>query len=281
MSLAIETEQLIYLLIPIAMIIVGIYFLVIHKRRCLSCGRSVRPFWRECSCASEPSTLFSPAFEEEPEEEPEFGSAVDFGPLPYEGQLDEKPQVVPPFDTRPADTEATHVPPADIQPAATKPIQAPPADKKPAGVKPEAKPETKSETKPYSYDDAQSMGTEVMLPTASSAWLLIQEGEMSEKRYEIKGAVTSIGTNPDNDIVLEDKAVSRHHAKIRIEGQKYFVYDLASTNGTKVNDRKITKKWIKEGDSIEIGHTKMTFGAEGPPSESLEYKHKPSDLLKI
>jgi len=272
MSLAIEMEQLIYLLIPIAMIIVGIYFLLIHKRRCLSCGRSVRPFWRECSCASEPSTLFSPAFEEEPEEEPEFGSAVDFGPLPYEEQLEEKPQVVPPFDTRPADTEATHVPPA-----ATRPIQAPPADKKPVMVKPEAKPDTK----PFSYDDAQPMGTEVMLPTISSAWLLVQEGEMADKRYEIRGAVTSIGTSADNDIVLEDKAVSRHHAKIRIEGQKYFVYDLASTNGTKVNDRKITKKWIKEGDSIEIGHTKMIFGAEGLPSEPLEYKHKPSDLLKI
>jgi len=268
MSLAIEMEQLIYLLIPIAMIIVGIYFLVIHKRRCLSCGRSVRPFWRECSCASEPSTLFSPAFEEEPEEEPEFGSADDFGPFPYEGELDKKPQVVQPFDTRPANTEATHVPPADIKPAATRPIQAPPAG-------------TKPDTKPFSYDDAQPMGTEVMLPTISSAWLLVQEGEMADKRYEIRGAVTSIGTSADNDIVLEDKAVSRHHAKIRIEGQKYFVYDLASTNGTKVNDRKITKKWIKEGDSIEIGHTKMIFGAEGPPSEPLEYKHKPSDLLKI
>ena len=271
MSLAIEMEQLIYLLIPIAMIIVGIYFLLIHKRRCLSCGRSVRPFWRECSCASEPSTLFSPAFEEEPEEEPEFGSAVDFGPLPYERELEQKPQVVPPFDTRRADTEATRVPPADIQPAATKPIQAPPADKKPAGVKPEAKPDTK----PFSYDDAQPMGTEVMLPTVTSAWLLIREGEMPGKRYEIKSAVTSIGTSADNDIVLEDKAVSRHHAKIRIEGQKYFVYDLASTNGTKVNDRKITKKWIKEGDSIEMGHIRMAVRT------GEIFKYKPSDLLKL
>ena len=240
MPLSIEIEQLIYLLIPIATIIVGIYFLVIHKRRCLSCGRSVRPFWRECSCASEPSTLFSPAFEEEPEQEPEFGSAADFGPLPYERELEERPQVAPAGDTRSADTRLTHVPPADTKPA-------------------EIKPETKRDTKPFSYDDAQPMGTEVMLPTISSSWLLIQEGEMPQKRFEIKGGVASIGTSADNDIVLEDKAVSRHHAKIRIEGQKYFVYDLASTNGTKVNDRKVTKKWIKEGDSIEMGHTKMIF----------------------
>jgi pSer/pThr/pTyr-binding forkhead associated (FHA) protein len=264
-----EIEKLIYLLIPIAMIIVGIYFLVIHKRRCLSCGRSVRPFWRECSCASEPSTIFSQTFDEEPEEEAQFGSAADIDSFPYDQKLEEKLQFEPRVDTRPADTEAIHVPPADIKPAATRPLQAPPA-----------------ETKPYSHDDAQPLssdkiGTELMLPTASSALLVIQEGEMPEKRYEIKGAVTSIGTSADNDIVLQDKAVSRHHAKIRIEGQKYFVYDLASTNGTRINDRKITKKWIKEGDSIEMGHTKMIFGTEGPPSESLEYKHKPSDLLKI
>ena len=267
-----EIEQLIYLLIPIAMIIVGIYFLVIHKRRCLSCGRSVRPFWRECSCASEPSTIFSQTFDEEPEGEPEFGSAADIDPFPYDQKPEEKLQFEPRVDTKPA----------DIEPVDTSPIHTPPADVKPADIKPE----TKRDTKPFSHDDAQPLsadkiGTEVMLPTISSAWLMIQEERMPEKRYEIESTITSIGTSVDNDIVLQDKAVSRHHAKIRVEGQKYFVYDLASTNGTKVNDRKITKKWIKEGDSIEIGHTKMTFGAEGRPSEPPEYKHKPSDLLKI
>ena len=205
-------EQLIYLLIPIVAIIVGIYFLFIHKRRCPSCGRSIRPFWRECSCASEPSIFFS----QEPVEEREIG------------------------------------PTADIR--------------------------------PFSYDDAQPlsgerMGTEVMLPSISPAWLLIEEWGAPEKRFEIKEMVTSIGTSVDNDIVLKDKAISRHHAKIRVEGQKYFIYDLASTNGTKVNGRKITKKWIKEGDVIEIGHTKMTFKTEALPGDIPEYK--PSDLLKM
>ena len=248
MSLEIETQQLIYFLIPIAMIIVGIYFLIIHKRRCPTCGRSIRPFWRECSCASEPSTIFSPAFEEELEEEQEIGATPEMSPFFYDQKPEEKQEI-----------------------GAS-------ADRGPADIKPDIR--------PFSYDDAQPLsgervGTEVILPTISSAWLLIEEWEMPEKRYEIKSGVTSIGTSADNDIVLKDKAVSRHHAKIRIEGQKYFVYDLASTNGTRINERKITKKWIKEGDSIEMGHTKMTFGTEALPSEAPEYKHKPSDLLKI
>ena len=247
MPLSIEMEQLIYFLIPIVMIIAGIYFLFIHGRRCTSCGRSVRPFWRECPCASAPSTVFSPAFEEEMGEEEEFGETDEIGPFPYEPKPAEKPQFAPPADISPADV----------------------------------KPETEADTKPFSYDDAQRMGTEVMLPLVISAWLLIREQELPERKYEITSAVTSIGTSADNDIVLTDKAVSRHHAKIRVEGQKYYVYDLASTNGTKVNDRKVTKKWIKEGDSIEMGHTKMSFMTEARPSEPIDYRHKPSDLLKM
>ena len=212
MPIEIEMEQAIYLFIPIVMILVAIYFLFIHKRRCPSCRRSVRPFWKECPCESGPS-IFFPA---EPAEERETGPAPD--------------------------------------------------------------------TKPFSYDDAQplsgeTMGTEVMLPSISPAWLLIEEPGLSEKRFEIKETVTSIGTGVDNDIVLKDKAVSRHHAKIRIEGQKYFIYDLASTNGTKVNGRKITKKSINEGDDIEIGHTRMTLTIEALTSEIPE--HRPSDLLKM
>jgi len=120
---------------------------------------------------------------------------------------------------------------------------------------------------PFSFDDAQPLsgervGTEVMLPSISPAWLFIEELGMPEKRYEMKEMVISIGNSSDNDIILKDKAVSRHHAKIRIEGQKYFIYDLVSTNGTRVNGRKIIKKWIKGGDIIEMGHTRMTFHME-------------------
>jgi hypothetical protein len=217
MPMEIGTEHLIYFLFPIVVIILGIYFLIIHKRKCPSCGRPIRPVWRECSCESGPSIFFS----QEPEEE----------------QFSQQPEG-------------------------------------------EQQVETPAEAAPFPYDATQSfttggMGTEVMLPSITSAWLFIEEQGMPEKRHEIKGTAVSIGSSDDNDIILQDKAVSRHHAKIRIEGKKHFIYDLASTNGTKVNGRKITKKWIKEGDTIEVGHTRMTF----KPSEMPEVK--PSNLLKM
>jgi len=104
--------------------------------------------------------------------------------------------------------------------------------------------------KPYSYDDAQPL---------VEAWLLIDGRGTSEKKCEINGKAISIGRSDDNDIIFHDRAVSLRHAKIRLEGEKYFLYDLASTNGTRVNGRKIIKKWINEGDIIEVGHTTMAF----------------------
>jgi len=213
MPMEIGTEHIIYFLFPLVVIILGIYFLFIHKRNCPSCGRPIRPVWRECSCASGPSIFFA----QEPEEEH------------LEGE---------------------------------KEVGAPPG------------------TERFSYDDAQpfsgeGIGTEVMLPVMSSACLVVKESGVPEKRYEIKRTIVAIGSSDDNDIVLKNKAVSRHHAKIRIEGKKHFIYDLASTNGTRVNGRKITKKWIKEGDTIEVGHTRMTFRLSETPGV------KPSNLLKM
>jgi len=212
------TAQIIYFFVPAVVIIVGLYLLFIHKRRCPSCGRPIRPTWRECPCASEPASLFTQE------------------PLPQEPEAEQE-------------------------------------------IGPTAEPVTK----PFSYDDAQPLsaaaGTEMMLPPISPAWLIVEQWGKPEKRYEIKGKVISIGSSDDNDIVLKDKTVSRHHAKVRLERRKYFIYDLASTNGTRVNGRKITKKWIKEEDSIEMGHSRMTFKTEALSSEIPE--HKPSDLLKM
>jgi pSer/pThr/pTyr-binding forkhead associated (FHA) protein len=213
MPMEIEMEQLIYLLIPIVVIVVGIYFLFIHKRICSSCGRPVRPIWRQCTCTSEPSIVFSQG----PEEEREGESTPATRPLSYD----------------------------EMQPV---------------------------------MEEGIGTGTEVMLPSASSsAWLLIEEVGTPAKQHEIKGNTASIGTNEDNDVVLGDKAVSRHHAKIRLEGKKYFIFDLASTNGTRVNGRKVTKRWIKDGDRIEMGHTRMTFKPNALPGA----EYKPSNLLKM
>ena len=103
--------------------------------------------------------------------------------------------------------------------------------------------------------------TEIIFPESHLSALLILKGDKKSEKtvYEINRGVTSIGRHEDNDIVLPDPSVSGHHAKIRHEDDGYFIYDFASTNGTRVNGHKTYRKRIKEGDIIQIGQPAFTF----------------------
>jgi hypothetical protein len=75
------------------------------------------------------------------------------------------------------------------------------------------------------------------------------------------GAV--IGRSRDCDVVLEDPNVSRHHAEVRPSGGSWIVNDLGSTNGIKVNGRRVRgPESLKRGDVIEIGTSRITFELE-------------------
>src|SRR5439155_1286905 len=59
-----------------------------------------------------------------------------------------------------------------------------------------------------------------------------------------------IGRDPQNDVVLDDRRVSRKHAEIRLRLGRYTLYDLQSTNGTYVNGRRVAEKVLDDGDKI-------------------------------
>jgi hypothetical protein len=72
------------------------------------------------------------------------------------------------------------------------------------------------------------------------------------------GAV--LGRSRDSDVVLDDPNVSRHHAEVRPSGGSWIVNDLGSTNGIKVNGRRIRgPESLKPGDEIELGTSRVTF----------------------
>ena len=62
-----------------------------------------------------------------------------------------------------------------------------------------------------------------------------------------------IGRNAENDIVVENLAVSKLHARIVKQDEAYYIEDLNSTNGTYLNKIRITKKDLKNNDIIIIG----------------------------
>jgi hypothetical protein len=68
-----------------------------------------------------------------------------------------------------------------------------------------------------------------------------------------------IGRDPQNDVVLDDRRVSRKHAEIRLRLGRYTLYDLQSTNGTYVNGRRVAEKVLDDGDKISVGGLEITF----------------------
>jgi pSer/pThr/pTyr-binding forkhead associated (FHA) protein len=70
----------------------------------------------------------------------------------------------------------------------------------------------------------------------------------------------TLGRSRDCEVVLEDANVSRKHAEVRPSGGSWVVRDLGSTNGVKVNGRRITgAQSLKRGDAIELGTSRVIF----------------------
>lgn len=77
--------------------------------------------------------------------------------------------------------------------------------------------------------------------------------------YETENAQISIGRGAKNDIQIDNPAVSSSHAVIKKVMNTYFIEDLGSTNGTFVNEKKIAKYEILDGDEVIIGKHSLKF----------------------
>jgi pSer/pThr/pTyr-binding forkhead associated (FHA) protein len=81
------------------------------------------------------------------------------------------------------------------------------------------------------------------------------------RRIPLVGRIT-LGRDKDNDIVLEDRLVSRHHAVIQKIGEEYFLEDLDSTNGTLVNGQRVPPRLfvrLSLTDTVLIGRTELSL----------------------
>lgn len=88
--------------------------------------------------------------------------------------------------------------------------------------------------------------------------LLIRSDGGSEVVH-VLGRRTTIGRTPDNDLQIDTKYVSRHHAVLLAGPVQTIIEDLGSTNGVRVNDRRIQRRALKDGDRVLIGKTGFRF----------------------
>jgi hypothetical protein len=84
-------------------------------------------------------------------------------------------------------------------------------------------------------------------------------GGMAGETFIPTGPRTLIGRSPDCDVFLDDVTVSRRHAELLREGERFTIRDLGSLNGTFVNRRRVEAAELNDDDEVQVGKYRMTF----------------------
>jgi pSer/pThr/pTyr-binding forkhead associated (FHA) protein len=98
--------------------------------------------------------------------------------------------------------------------------------------------------------------------TGAMGRLVIKLDQTVLREVSLGDGTVTIGRLPDNDVHLDDLAVSGHHAKVVHEGGHYVLYDEDSTNGSYVNGEKVERKVLATGDAVLIGPNLLVVQAE-------------------
>ncbi len=99
--------------------------------------------------------------------------------------------------------------------------------------------------------------------------LMIRSGGGADRTIELGAGRTSIGRAPTNAVVLNDPSVSSRHCEIFSEGERTFLRDLHSSNGTLVNGRLIELEELHAGDTIVIGESRIEVRLTPAPATGL------------
>ena len=94
--------------------------------------------------------------------------------------------------------------------------------------------------------------------------LFVIQGRDRGARYDLDGpdGVVTIGREAGNSIQLDDHEVSRRHAEMRRVGDTHVLVDLGSSNGTYVNDARVTRVDVTAGDRIRVGRTILVLAGD-------------------
>jgi hypothetical protein len=79
------------------------------------------------------------------------------------------------------------------------------------------------------------------------------------RTVELRDDACSIGRAADNDLVLTEPAISRHHAAIHRDGGRFYIEDSGSVNGVLVNGKRVQRARLRDGDRLLIGTTPIVF----------------------
>jgi adenylate cyclase len=103
-----------------------------------------------------------------------------------------------------------------------------------------------------------------------AAKLVLAEGNKTGKSEVALGDKrVTLGRAIGNDVVLDDREVSKFHAEITVEGGAFTLRDLNSSNGTYVNGKRVSQHRLNAGDVVELGGGRYQFSSAGEAAVSI------------
>ena len=96
-------------------------------------------------------------------------------------------------------------------------------------------------------------------PAVAPSRLVAMSTQLAGSEFLLDRASLVIGRTAENDIILNHKSISRHHAKVIRDGEQYIVVDLESANGVRVNGVQQERSVLDSGDVIELGHVRLKY----------------------
>jgi len=175
--------------------------------------------------------------------------ALESDPRPALAAEAAPPDAVPPAPEPESPVDLAPPPRAVLPPplpAVSVPPPASPADAaRPAAVSPAVPSLRNASDRPYSVRPA--------VPPPAQALLWVSEPGGLERVLHVAGRPLTLGRAPDNDLVIADSRVSRHHGRFQTRHGTLVYTDLGSTNGTRVNGIRVDDIVLGAGDRLQVG----------------------------
>ncbi len=94
------------------------------------------------------------------------------------------------------------------------------------------------------------------------------------EHFPLREPVVNIGRLRDNDLILDDRRISRRHCQLRVRDGRYVLKDLQSTAGTLVNNELIVERALEPGDVVRIAGVELIYAEDrvGPPGVTPPYE---------
>jgi hypothetical protein len=153
--------------------------------------------------------------------------------------------------------EDSRVPRGDVRVAAAV-VDEEGSERAPRDRRDEAQPPLTTDT--IVFQAPQDETPERAAESARRAYLLVATEGQAPVQFDLGGPLITIGRASDNDVIVDDPLVSRHHCQLKLQHGAYSLVDLGSRNGSAVNGQSVQEVALGPGDVIQVGNTSIEFG---------------------